>query len=51
MEQIRPAVLRHQLASEAEIDEILAHMERFAADPSTLVATPRFAQAFGRLDG
>lgn len=51
MEKIRPAVLRHQLASETEIDEILLQMERFAADPSTLVATPRFVQAYGCLDG
>jgi hypothetical protein len=51
MEKIRPAVLRHQLASETEIDDILVQMEGFAADPSTLVATPRFVQAYGRLDG
>jgi hypothetical protein len=48
MGKIRPAVLRHQLASETEIDDILVQMERFAADPSTLVATPRIVQAYGR---
>jgi 2-polyprenyl-3-methyl-5-hydroxy-6-metoxy-1,4-benzoquinol methylase len=50
MDKIRAAVLRHQLAIETEIDEIVAQMAMFAADPSTLVAMPRMVQAYGRVD-
>jgi 2-polyprenyl-3-methyl-5-hydroxy-6-metoxy-1,4-benzoquinol methylase len=48
MDKIRPAVLRHQLASEEEIDQILIEMGIFAADPTTLVAMPRMVQVWGQ---
>jgi SAM-dependent methyltransferase len=47
MQKIRPAVLRLGLATEPEIDEILAQMWSFAKDPSTLVSMPRMVQAWG----
>lgn len=48
MERIGPALLRHGLATEAEIEEILDGMRAFAADPQTLVALPRMVQVWGR---
>jgi SAM-dependent methyltransferase len=51
MDKIRPAVLRHELASNQEIDQILTEMAAFAADETTLVAAPRIVQAWGRGDG
>lgn len=48
MDKIRPAVLKHQLATDEEIDRILAEMGAFAADPTSLVAMPRMVQAWGR---
>jgi SAM-dependent methyltransferase len=49
LERIRPALVRHGLASSEEIDEILLSMRRFAADPSTLVSLPRIVQVWGRV--
>ncbi len=49
MEKIGPAVLRHGLATSAEIEEILDSMRDFAADPRTLVAMPRMGQAWGQV--
>jgi SAM-dependent methyltransferase len=48
MDKIRPAVLRHELAEEEEIDQILDQMGAFAEDPATLVAMPRMVQAWGK---
>jgi SAM-dependent methyltransferase len=48
MQKIRPAVLQHGLATEAQIDEILVGMRNFAEDPSTLVSMPRMVQVWGR---
>jgi len=46
MEQIRSAVLRHGLATDQEIDTIIAGMHAFARDPCTLVAMPRIVQVW-----
>ena len=34
-----------------EIDAIMAELEAFTDDPDTIVAFPRFFQAFGRRPG
>jgi SAM-dependent methyltransferase len=47
MERIRPAVLRHGLATDQEIDAIIDGMHAFAQDPSTLVGMPRMVQVRG----
>jgi hypothetical protein len=47
MERIRPAVLRHGLAADQEIDSIISGMHASAQDPSTLVALPRMVQIWG----
>jgi SAM-dependent methyltransferase len=47
MEQIRPAVLRHGLATDQEIDAITSGMHAFAQHPSTLVGMPRIVQVRG----
>jgi SAM-dependent methyltransferase len=47
MERIRPAVLRHGLATDQEIDSIIDGMHAFAEDPTTLVAMPRMVQIWG----
>jgi 2-polyprenyl-3-methyl-5-hydroxy-6-metoxy-1,4-benzoquinol methylase len=47
MDKIRPAVLRHGLASDKEIDSILYRMDAFIQDPTTLVAFPRIVQVWG----
>ena len=47
MDRIRPAVLRHGLATDQEIDSILTRMHAFAQDPATLVALPRIVQVRG----
>jgi hypothetical protein len=47
MEKIRPAVLRHGLASDKEIDAILYRMCAFIQDPTTLVTFPRIVQVWG----
>jgi 2-polyprenyl-3-methyl-5-hydroxy-6-metoxy-1,4-benzoquinol methylase len=47
MEKISAAVLRHGLAAGDEIDEILAGMRMFAADPMTFVSMPRIVQVWG----
>jgi SAM-dependent methyltransferase len=47
LEKIRPAVLRHGLATDQEIDSILTGMYSFVQDPATLVALPRIVQVWG----
>jgi hypothetical protein len=47
MERIRPALLRHGLATDDEIDEIFAGMRTFAENPSTMRAMPRVIQIWG----
>lgn len=47
MERIRPAVLRHGLATEREIDQVITGMHAFAQDPCTLVGMPRMVQVWG----
>jgi SAM-dependent methyltransferase len=47
MEKIGPAVVRHGLATQDEIDDIVARMRAFAADHRTLVALPRIVQVWG----
>ena len=47
MDKIRPAVLRHGLASDQEIDSIVYRMGAFVQDPTTLVAMPRIVQVWG----
>ena len=47
MDKIRSAVLRHGLATDQEIDAILAGMYAFVQDPTTLVALPRIVQVWG----
>jgi SAM-dependent methyltransferase len=48
MENIAGAVLEDGLATVAEIQEIVAALYAFAADPTTLAGTPRVVQAWGR---
>jgi hypothetical protein len=48
MEKIGPGLLRNGLATMEEIEEIVDSMQAFAADPDTLVATPRMVQVWGR---
>jgi hypothetical protein len=47
MERIRPAVLRYGLATDQELDSIIAGMYAFVVDDKTLVAMPRVVQAWG----
>jgi SAM-dependent methyltransferase len=47
MDRIRPAVLRHELATDREIDSIVYRMAAFVQDPTTLVAMPRIVQVWG----
>jgi 2-polyprenyl-3-methyl-5-hydroxy-6-metoxy-1,4-benzoquinol methylase len=47
LDKIRPAVLRHGLATDQEIDSILTRMHAFVQDPATLVALPRIVQVSG----
>jgi len=47
MDRIRPAVLRYGLATDQEVDSILARMHAFVQDPATLVALPRIVQIWG----
>jgi SAM-dependent methyltransferase len=47
MDKIRPAVLRHGLATDREIDSIVHRMCAFVQDPTTLVALPRIVQVRG----
>jgi 2-polyprenyl-3-methyl-5-hydroxy-6-metoxy-1,4-benzoquinol methylase len=47
LDRIRPSVLRHGLATDQEIDSILARMYAFVQDPATLVALPRIVQVWG----
>jgi hypothetical protein len=46
MERIRPAALRHGLATDKEIDAIIDGMHAFAQDPSTLVGMPCIVQVW-----
>jgi SAM-dependent methyltransferase len=48
MERIVPALLRHGLATQPEIDEVLDEMDAYAAAPDTVVSLPRLVQAWGR---
>jgi SAM-dependent methyltransferase len=46
MESIRPAVRRYGLATDQEIDAIIADMHAFAENPATLVSMPRIVQVW-----
>jgi SAM-dependent methyltransferase len=48
LEHIREAVTAAGLATDAEIDRLLAELKAFAADPRTLLSPPRFFQLWGR---
>jgi hypothetical protein len=47
LERIRPALVSHGLATDQEIDVLLADMASFVRAPSTLVALPRIVQVWG----
>ena len=49
MQRIAPAVLRHRLATQVDIDEVVAAMTVFAQEPDTIVSFPRIVQAWGRV--
>jgi SAM-dependent methyltransferase len=49
MARIAPAVLRYGLASQPEIDDVLASMVAFCDEPDTIVSLPRIVQAWGRV--
>lgn len=51
MDKIRPAILRHGLATDGEIDTVVEGMRAFAADPATFVAGPRIVQVWGTRPG
>jgi ubiquinone/menaquinone biosynthesis C-methylase UbiE len=42
------AIIEHGLATEAEVDAALQHLERFANDPMTTCGSPRIFQVFTR---
>lgn len=48
LENIADAVTADGLAERSEIEALLAEMDRFAADPRTLIALPRIVQVRGR---
>ena len=47
MEHIREAVVGSGLASDAEIDSIVAELDSFANDPRTIMSLPRIFQVWG----
>jgi ubiquinone/menaquinone biosynthesis C-methylase UbiE len=47
MEHIREAVVAAKLASDAEIDNTLAELDSFTANPRTLLSLPRIFQVWG----
>jgi SAM-dependent methyltransferase len=47
LERIRPALVSRGLATDQEIDALLADMASFVRAPSTLVALPRIVQVWG----
>jgi ubiquinone/menaquinone biosynthesis C-methylase UbiE len=51
MEHIREAVVAAGLASDAEIDGIVAGLDTFARDPTTLQSLPRIFQVWARVAG
>jgi SAM-dependent methyltransferase len=48
VENARSRVLDQQLATEAELNELTAHLRRHLEDPETLVLSSVFVQAWGR---
>jgi hypothetical protein len=46
MDKMRPAVLRHALATGQEIGSILTRVYSVVQDPAALVALPRIVQAW-----
>ena len=48
MEHIREAVVGAGLASDAEIDEVVAELAAFAGDPRTILSLPRIFQVWGK---
>lgn len=48
MEHIKEAVVGEGLASVQEVDSIVADLDRYAADESTIVSLPRIFQVWGR---
>jgi ubiquinone/menaquinone biosynthesis C-methylase UbiE len=48
LEHIRESVTAAGLATDAEIDRLLAELTAFTADPRTLLSPPRFFQVWGR---
>jgi ubiquinone/menaquinone biosynthesis C-methylase UbiE len=48
MENIADAVVAEGLASQAEIDGIVAELHEYARDPGTVGCTPRIVEAWGR---
>jgi hypothetical protein len=47
MERIRPAGLRHGLATDPEIDQVITGVHAFAEGSSTLAGMPRMVQIWG----
>jgi SAM-dependent methyltransferase len=48
MEHIREAVVTAGLASEGEVDAVIADLDRFAHNPRTILSLPRIFQVWGR---
>jgi hypothetical protein len=48
MENITPAVLQDELASQDEIDRLASDLYAYAADPKTITGLPRVVQSWGR---
>ena len=48
MEHIREAVVGSGLASDAEIDDVVAELDSFANDPRTIMSLPRIFQVWGK---
>jgi len=47
MESIAEAVIRESLADEAEVEQIVAELYRYARTPGTIGCTPRIVEAWG----
>jgi ubiquinone/menaquinone biosynthesis C-methylase UbiE len=51
MEHIREAVVTAGLASEGDVDGVLADLDRFARNPRTILSLPRIFQVWGQRPG
>jgi SAM-dependent methyltransferase len=48
MEHVRGAVVGAGVATDADLDAVVAELDRFASDPDTILSLPRIFQVWGR---